>query len=714
MSVPESIANDSDKRVVDFDEVEVDESTVDWLVFIALHMDEAQDFTDDELLDDLLLMLGYRNDEERRTRSFETRYRSGFRRALERLERAHLVSALADEADEDLHYQLTDTTVHDIREVADAIGGTVWGDVGTDDIDAYSELGWLAIMALRMKDEARFLNVRFGGRSLASRDELLDKLNSLWRQGDQQRSRETLNKVLVKLEDEHYIEQKKALRGIREGWTLKDKAWGGIYSLHDKLQKDFEGQLLELDGDRQRLPPMSPDSSVSRATADSPAEPTDRRDGERNGITEQLDRTAVEPHTDTERQRSEAVPQAHIAKGASSSTAVEPRTGEIVSDIELCLATLLALPTDDERADHPPRERDIVESVARRLNIPQAYMEEGSSPPWTEGEKPEGGKWRGGWATMLHNRNRVAHLLAYRMEHVFRALSIEQVGLIRDVAIAEGGVGRWVLTERGVVLAQSVNLNEHDGLQSVGLGGAIHDYFRMHDYARWLDEQASWMGAVVEEFRKMAPAKDVRGPVFELLVRDLMAKVDEQTIVRPQLSNTYLDQAGVDIIVTSSQSDIFDRPHALLIQCKGNLSNDVQSDAASKLFATTVWLRALAKRNELGYRVTGARLVILADLSREATWTFWALRAAWEAMTEAGRNAHVDSDDAQTDGSQSRLEWEVWDSRKVLLLMKEHEVGVQVRQTSSGEIVSVDEDYLASLKEEVARMKAKAEKAQRR
>ena len=664
----------AEERVVDVDGVEIDALTIDWMVFIALHMEADRQFPATELLVDLLLMLGYRDDEEVAALADTSLYRTALRSALGRLgdQGARLVRDVIVEGDEALHYELTQKRVQDIREVADAIGGTVWGEAGTDEIDTYSEVAWLAIMALRLEDGHFVWGVPTGGRHKLTRDEILGVLNSVWRHGDEDQTLLELNRTLGDLRDKDYVklERERPFVGP-EVWVLEDKAWGGVYSLRDQLKRDIEGAIPPVTDRHQDPQVASREGDVSATDSWTQAEGASLvRESERHQP------SLKDPGSDRE---------------------------IIVSDLDLCVATLLALPRDLDRENHPPRERDIIGEVANRLDIPGSWLDENSAGPWVA---------NGAWARMVKRRKRVAHLLAYRIEHVFRALSVEQAGLIRDVAVNEGDVGRWALTEKGLAVVQLGLLEGENAGQVLGKRyDAIPEYFGMHATA-WRAEDAGWVRAVVERFRGMttvAPepggrkmeGREVRGRAFELLIADLIEDLDGVSSVEIQDSNEYLDKAGVDLVEKSEGQLMGGRPTAMLIQCKYNPLADVQSDAASKLFATTVWLRTLSQRKELAYEVAGARLVFIGDLSREATWTFWALKAVVEPMSAAGREADINNDDVESDGTPKNLVWEVWDSWKVFQLMKEHKIGVRVDQGSDGELVELDEGYFEKLESRV-------------
>ena len=668
-----------DPPVVDVAGDEVSGPALCWIVFIALHMDEDRDFGAVELVDDTLLALGYRDSDEREVLAQDGQpHVLAVVRALDHMRQKRLVG-LVTAGRPVTHYKLTAEVVDDILKVRDGIG-QFWGFAGSvDAIDSYAELGLLAIIALRIQ----------GGKG-ESREDLLNKLASLLGDRSEDARELALADLLSKLKFHDYVEDERDLLNIDTraaisrlfsgekeqrpvfgtDWALNDKAWGGLSALRDGLSGVFRDQALPGGG--------------ALANSDDSQEFS-------SSVVEQPSRA---PEASRRRPRS---------RDRMRHPSPPPATDEpIVSDIDLCVATLLALPRDPNRENHPPRERDIIDEVASKLDIPESWMQKDSAGPWVAS---------GGWAKMVKARKRVAHLLAYRVEHVFRALSIEQVGLIHDVAVNEGNVGRWALTDRGLGAVQVGVLEQEDAGQILRKNSAIPEYFRMHS-TTWRAEDAGWVHKVLKRFRDMSDigpepgvskmeAKEVRGRAFELLIRDLSAALDEVSSVEVQDSNEYLDRAGVDLVVKSLQVGMRERPTATLVQCKYAPVADVTADAASKLFATTVWLRGLAQRKEIMYEVTGARVVFMGDLSREATWTFWALKAAWESMTAASHEGDTGSDDAESNGTAANLVWEVWDSWKVFQLMKEHKIGVRVDQSSGGELVDLDEDYFKKLENRV-------------
>lgn len=673
-------------RVTDVDGREVDATMLNWLTFIALHMEEESDFEDDELLDDVLLALGYRDQEEReRLRMPRQPHVIGFRDTLDRLSAASLIEK---HTRPELRYKLTATVVDDLEEITDRIG-TVWSDIGADAIDSVAEFAWLVIIAMRIQD-----------RSQVSRDDLGEKLASLLGNHTYDARHEALTTLLAELEDFGYTEESNTSiwrRVLGQGWALTDRAWGGTYGLHDKLVSDFGEDLLFNE-------PASPfGDHRSDTTGDAPE--ADEGNSKAGQLGEQVEGDAELSGRDAAvrvpNDRSDLAASLQIddtpPSGAAGSDSLDqayeaeplaaplPHGEVVVSDIELCVAVLNSLPTQVD-GRNSLSEREIVDSVVERLEIPASYLER-RMPPWAQEAR---------WAQDLKKEERTPTLFAYRMEHVFRALSIEQVGLIRDVGLDSDEQDSWSLTEHG---RSAVSSDEFQSGNFRYIEEGVHDYFRMHHYMGWQTED--WMEHVVNVFNDMGG--ELGGVAFELLTKALIEKqrdVDHATV---QSSNSYLDNAGVDIVVFMHADSAGGRllggmgglaTTTLLVQCKRYFKNEIPPDAASKLFATTAWLRGQAARGELLYDVAGARLAFLGDLSREATWTFWALKSAWDAMEEAARGAGISGSPGR---KQPDLTWEIWDGQRIFQLMKEHRVGVAV--DADGTVI-VDEQYLRDLPNE--------------
>lgn len=673
-----------DPPVTDVAGDEVGGSALCWIVFVALHMDEDRDFGVAELVDDTLLALGYRDNDEREDLAQDGQpHVLAVVQALDHMAQEHLVDLVT--AGRPLaHYKLTAEVVDDILKVRDGIG-RFWGFAGSADaIDSYAELGLLAIMALRIQ----------GGKG-ESREDLLNKLASLLGDRSEDARELALADLLSKLKVHDYVEDERDLLDINPAaaisslrsrlfsgekeqrpvfgtdWVLNDKAWGGLSALRTGLSGVFRDQALP-DGGALTNSDDSQDSSSSVAEQPSRDPEASRR---RPRSRDRMRRPSPPPATD------------------------EP----IVSDIDLCVSVLESLPiieSDRMSPDELPTEEEIISETVRRLQILPEYAES-APPPWAENSE---------WASGLAKSGRQVNLLAYRMEHVLRALSIDQTGLIRDMAIDSGKDDRWYLTPVGTEFVQTDEFKAGDVRD---LEIAVGNYFAMHQYADWVTEP--WMTEVVQALRAQhLPGRKARanvgGRAFEKLVHALLRKEQDITETTLQGRDSYLDKAGVDIVAhvgsegsNSSEglegSGIRTTKRAspttatLLVQCKRHFGREIPADAASKLFATTAWLRAQAARGELEEPVAGALLAFFGDLSREGAWTFWALKSAWEAM--AAGDASRESSDVRGQAGPDLL-WEIWDGQRVFKLMLEHEVGVRV----DGDGTTVDRDYFNRLIEE--------------
>ena len=717
-----------DNRVTDVDGDEVDDTLLNWLVFIAFHMEVERRFTDDELLVDLLLMLGYRDDEEVAALAAQSRYRTALRSALGRLgdQGARLVRDVVVEGDEALHYELTEKHVQDIREVADAIGGTVWGDAGTDEIDTYSEVAWLATMALRLEDGHFVFGVFAGGRHQLTGDELLGVLNSIWRHGDETRTRLELSRALTMLQLADYVELKKKARVVGpEEWTLTDKAWGGVCSLRDNLQRDITDPVPPVE-DTPHDPQTTshePDASATDDLAQADREP---QDAQHDNAGEQSDGSAEIESAEPEN----AVSQSTSAVPASISA--ESPHGEVtVSNIDLCKAVLESFL---QHQGETLSEREIADEVAERLEIPEDYRKR-PVPPWVH---PEAG-WLKHYSTKwLHRNDKPAEpyddesvgddgersdtdphgghedrrpgLYEYRLEHVFRALSIAQTGLIRDAGVdGDARESYWSSSGSLIGLVDVYKRNADAALTTIpdmlapgdDCGAALHAYFVMHNYEGWAPED--WMEKTFSHMRG-----EIGPYMFELLIQDVLEKEDGVD-AEAQAPNSYLDEAGVDVVVSQrieaqgAMSPL--ERFSLLVQCKRHFRNEISPDAAAKLFATTMWLRGDPK-----FKVAGARLAFFGDLSREATWTFWALKSAWDVMEKAVRDTGSGDSGEQT---RPDLTWEIWDGQRVFQLMKERRVGVNVNSSGGQETVTVDDAYFEKLRKEAVSAVEEAKRKKR-
>ena len=709
-----------DDRVTDVDGREVDDVTLNWLAFIALHMEEENDFEDDDLLDDLLLALGYRDELERETlRQPRQPHVIALRDTLERLEGAGLISKRADPA---LTYHLVHEVVDALEEVTDRIG-TIWSDVGADAIDSKAELGWLTIIALRIQD-----------RNQVSRDDLDEKLASLLGDHSQDARRMALTTLLAELEDYDYTQESNTSiwrRVLGQGWALTDRAWGGVYSLRDSLLSDFAHDLLfeeppstvrglnfaadASESDEAEAQETDADGDASESARLSDRDATPEPEENRSGARAESDGSA--------RRRGSESPLASAGSPeAEASVSSSPHGEVIVSNIDLCKAVLASF---IEHQGETLSEREIADEVADRLNVSEDYRKR-PVPPWVH---PDAGwlkhyslKWlhrdddesaenhegesegddREGNDSDPHDgrEDRRPGLYEYRLEHVFRALSIAQTSLIRDAGVdGDAKESYWSISGALAGFAELVS-DANAALTTItdmlapsnDRGAALRAYFEMHNYEGWSPED--WMEEI---FNRMSG--DIGPFMFELLIKDVLEQEDGVD-AEAQAPNSYLDEAGVDVVVSkriesqSAVSSLDPERINLLVQCKRHYRNEISPDAAAKLFATTMWLRGDPK-----FKVAGARLAFFGDLSREATWTFWALKSAWDVMEKAVRDTGNGGSGEQT---RPDLTWEIWDGQRVFQLMKERQVGVTVDNGGGKETVTVDEVYFKKLREAAA------------
>ena len=346
---------------------------------------------------------------------------------------------------------------------------------------------------------------------------------------------------------------------------------------------------------------------------------------------------------------------------------------EETDDLSLCLAVLQVLP--DEEGEYLSEDQ-IKEAVAVKLQIPAAYLSQ-PNPPW--GRKVARGE------SLLH----------FRLEHVYRALSIPQTALIRDGGLDFPDAGRtWFLTSKGREVVQTEDATE----RRETLRKLVNRYWSTHSYEGWQNEP--WMERVIELLEEAGND----GTPFEHLCATLLERMRDVDVAEVQ-SSGYLDESGVDIVVKMAKGRTamlgtvpihsVQRDAVMLVQCKRWLHNDVPSDVVSKLFGFTARLRAQATGGELRYDVEGGRLIIFGNLTRDATWTYWWLREMWHQAehTAMGDPSGVHSDELLTP-NQRAPRWELWDGGRVLSMIRKYEVGV--KKNADGEYVP-DEEFFRGL-----------------
>lgn len=339
-----------------------------------------------------------------------------------------------------------------------------------------------------------------------------------------------------------------------------------------------------------------------------------------------------------------------------------------LSDVQLCVATLESLPTEEGEW---LQQADLTNAVLARLNLPATYNG-GPAPLWVK----------------YDDKRKGMTLLEYRMEHVVRALSIGRSGLIRDGGLDFPDKGDlWFLTARGRNVMRRGDVADQVARMTA-------EYFDAHDYSNWTDEE--WKKQV---FDILWEGGQGGGRGFEHLVAELLTA--QQDVERADVQGGYLDSMGVDVVAKLQQAPeaqfgtiSVGRAAVLLAQCKRHRNQQIGPDAATKLFGFAARLREQAVRGDVLYDVAGGLVAFFGDLTRDATWTFWALRAAWDALSAAEKG----DQDRNSQGPKVRLQpdvrWEIWDGQRIFALMREHRIGVDVED--SGEVV-VDEKYLRGL-----------------
>lgn len=343
-----------------------------------------------------------------------------------------------------------------------------------------------------------------------------------------------------------------------------------------------------------------------------------------------------------------------------------------LSDVQLCIATLQSMPMEEGEFLRQPA---LVDAVRDSLGVSATYSGL-PAPLWVKYD-PE---------------RKSATLLEYRMEHVLRALSIERSGLIRDGGLDFSDAGdMWFLTARGRRVVQSSDIAGQ-------VASMTAEYFDAHDYANWTDDD--WKSEVLNILWESGG--DGRG--FEHLVARLLQA--QQGVKVADVQRKYLDSMGVDIVAkvqgpglvqAQMGTVVFNEPQreaALLVQCKRYRQQQISPDAASKLFGFTARLRDQATRGDVQYDIAGGLIAFFGDLTRDATWTFWALRAAWDALSVVEAYRRDQRGQEPGERPQPDVRWEIWDGQRIFALMKEHRIGVAVADNGD---VAVDQEYLRSL-----------------
>lgn len=340
-------------------------------------------------------------------------------------------------------------------------------------------------------------------------------------------------------------------------------------------------------------------------------------------------------------------------------------------DRTLCSAVLRSIPVSNEQGEEGAHlsQKQIVESVIGNLSIPQSYLRE-KRPPWGP------------------RKQRKQSLLEYRIEHVLRAMSTGQSGLIRDVGYERGveeTENNWRRTEYGNNQTLDLTSSTDHVWQN------LEPYFETHSYAAWRTQP--WHERLTEAMTKQWSDKDgnLNGKPFEHFVADLLDKEHDLSSGGIEVTGGFLDHAGVDIIAYQqqmTQRDVggthINRPEIrglLFMQVKLYLGRVVEPGVPSKTFGIAARLRSQAKRNR-ETEVAGARLIVFGDLSRDAEWEFWVTKAAWGAL---------EREEIQSRCQLELPQWEIWDGATVFSKIEEHKLGIQMDDSG---VISPDSNYL--------------------
>ena len=637
-----------------------------WLLFIALHLESDNEFSDDDLVDDVLLALGFQDEEERESRSAPgSPYLVRLGDRLQELKDTWLVHRSVDDESGAVRFQVA-TDIDRIDQAVDALGGSIWAYGDADRMDTETELAWLLIIALRMHS----------GR--LAHDDLLDRLSSfLGRDGSYH---EPISQVIQDLERHGLIRFSEgvSLPGIRlrffDGYRVVGDDHAGLEQLWQWLYQEFGDQPLFVETPVSAMDEFtvaSDDQSVDDARSQAalvspePAEASMEAEGVNLAIADKQQETPPSSSASTVSAQS-LVAQMDLPRGAR----LQP-----LDDVDLCIAILRTL---EKAFDGPaPSFEDIKKELLNEATIPVEYNET-PPPPWVQRIKRSGDR----------SARRFDSLLEFRLDHALRAMSLHRTGLIRSAEIASEG-HHWNLTRAGYEILRKT---DNDGKRQ--LAKQTEDYFDIHSYGSW--RTAEW----IVEFMDHLTALGKDGMVFEQLCLELLSKVHPDSKVEQSAPNGWLDSNAVDHLVTTIQDlddeqQAMNRPDSklLLVQCKRWEANEVDAGQIAKLFASAARFRAQAYNNRELSDIEGARFIYLGSLSHDATWIYWALRDAWEKLDEPA------STSGQVENSQPSLLWELWDGAKLFDLIKEHQLGVHVDRSSNA--VSIDDAFFDQLKEKV-------------
>ena len=652
-------------EVVDASGDPVDEVMQRWLLFIAMHLESDNEFSDDDLVDDVLRALGFQDEDERKSRSAPGSphlKRLGDR--LQELKDTWLVDRIVDDDSGVVRFQVA-ANLDRIDQAVDALGGSIWTNGDADKLDTETELAWLLIIALRMHS----------GR--LAHDDLLERFSSLL--GRDGSYHDPISEVVQDLDRHGLIQFNEGLSlpGIRrrffDGYRVVADEHVGLDQLMQRLYREFGDQPLF---DEAAISATDESVATSNGQIVGPNDPATFDFLE--SIKASMEAENVELGKAGGQRESLQDPRAPaISRQPLVAQMDLPRDTRLqpLDDIDLCMAILQAL---EKTFDGPaPSFEDIKKELLNEAAIPMEY-DEVPPPPWVERIKRSGDR----------SAKRFNSLLEFRLDHALRAMSLHRTGLIRSAEIASEG-HHWNLTRAGYDILRKA---DNDGKQQ--LASQTDDYFNIHSYNAW--ETTEWIADFMEHLANIG--RD--GMVFEQLCLELLSKVHPDSKVEQSAPNGWLDSNAVDHLVTTIQEPDNEQQamnrldsKLLLVQCKRWETDEIDAGQIAKLFASAARFRAQAYNNKELSDIEGARFIYLGSLSHDATWIYWALRDAWEKLDEPA------STSGQVENSQPSLRWELWDGAKLFGLIKEHELGVHVTQDSN--TITIDDTFFEQLREKV-------------
>ena len=679
MSSGEETVQDSvpSNDVLDASDDPVNEVMQRWLLFIALHLESDSEFSDDDLVDDVLLALGFQDEDERKRLSApETPHLVHLGDRLQELDDTWLVDRITDETGI-VRFQVA-ADLDRIDQAVVALGGSIWTYGDTNRLDTEMELAWLLIIALRMHS----------GR--IAHNDLLNRLSSLL--GRDGSYHEQISEISHDLERRGLIQISEGFslprfrRRLFNGYRIVDDEHVGLDKLWERLRSEFGNQPLFF----ETVAPVADESvtasddqlvdddvraSIALASLELAEAPVEAESVEPSEIAEQQE-TPQQQSTLAASATGTRDPDAPVDRPRS----VRPQPFE---DVDLCMAILEVLVDGFYERDASIQEiRDGLLKETKEVSVLTKYDAE-PPPPWTwtwpdnEGPTFESPIFKS--------------LLDFRLDHCLRAMSLHSTGMIRSTEKPS----HWQLTQAGINIVMSHGKNS----DKADLGEEISNYFHVHDYSSW--EDTEWITEFME--RLVDLGRD--GVFFEQLCLELLRKVHPGAEVSHTVPNGWLDRNAVDHVIETTEEQVdeegdLDKEQAgmseshshsrrLLVQCKRwAIEKEIDAGQIAKLFASAARFRAQAQGTDKRKDIEGARFIYLGNLSHDATWIYWSLRDAWERLDASAPASGEDT---------SQLRWELWDGAKLFSLIKEHELGVNVDWSSNN--VTIDKPFFDQLKE---------------